>query len=468
MSRINHLTTACFSLIFLTCIAQSSFAASLSEEQARLSALQQSLQKQEADLKEMREELDTYPAKISAARADLLKAEGELAAETRQLQNLQARSEESPIAARELPIKEHAVRMSQRRVRSETRMLERYQRYHDNLQEEIAEAQQNVAQLKQRIAAQNMRIAEVQQEPGRSAARPTPSAPADVEEVATAESTQEEEQDAPLAGPASQQPPVLSAADYRAFETAKDEMGRVKEAIARNPSSSPRYSSLELSSSDIGRVPFTHLGADQYRADVVLPSGRHRFRIDSLRFRADISADNAGETYVFLVDASDRARLRATYFKESLLSYLGQQPVLAEETKAEEAEAVELQTVTLPSGKTVQLPEDDVYALEIAREHSALLKELALESSASKPSFSSLSLSGNLLETTEFQHLGQNQYRAEVAVQGGRQTIKINRSTFRINIPDADEGEIYLFFVDATRPNRLQVTYYKKSILDFL
>jgi uncharacterized protein YlxW (UPF0749 family) len=477
MSRIIRTFIACFSLVVFACLAQVTMAASVSEERARLAALQQSLQKQEADLQEMQTELETYPEKISAAEADVRKAEEDLAAERRLLQDLQGRSGESPEIDREIPIKEHAIRMAQRRVRSENRMLERYQRFHDDLQEEIAEAQQDAARLKQRIAQQNARIAEAQQQSQRAAAAAARSAPAPepvavepaeevATEVVTAEPTAEEE--APVEEPVSEQAPALSLADYQAFQTASEAMQRLEQAIARNPSGGPRYSSLQLTGSDISNVPFSHLGADQYRAEVVLPSGRHRFRIDSLRFQADISADNAGETYVFLVDASDRARLRATYFKESLLTYLGQQPVLANETSVTEDKEVELQTVTLASGKTVQLSEDDVYALEIAREHTLLLKEFALESNTSKPFFSSLTLSGNLMETAEFRHLGQDQYQAEIIVQSGRQTIRINRSTFRINIPDADEGETYLFFVDATRPTRLQVTYYKKSILDYL
>ncbi|MCW8196519.1 hypothetical protein F6455_17125 [Proteobacteria bacterium 005FR1] len=476
MSRVIRTCIACFSLFFLSQIA---LGATEAEERQRLETMQQSLRNQQADIGQMREELATYPDKISAVEAELRKAQEELAAEERALESLKANAGD-PSADREIPIKEHAVRMSQRRVRSETRMLERYQRYRDDLLEEIAKAEQDTAQLKQRITAQNRRIAQAREEAERAAQAATAAASAPTpkpqqeqlpevvpepeveEQLAAAEPRAEQ-----MSKTASEETPVLSPEDYQAFETARSAMQRTEEAVSRNPRSNPRFSNLLLTGSDIEDAPFTHLGADQYRTEVVLPSGRQRFRIDSLRFRATISAENAGETYVFLVDASDRSQLKAAYFKKQLLSYLDQEPVLASATTAPKPE--ELEKVTLASGKTVQLSEDDAYALEIAREHMALLKEFQEGAGTSTPSFSSLALSGNMIEKeAEFKHLGQDQYQAEVKVQSGRQTIRINRSSFRIDIPDADEGETYLFYVDATRPSRLQLTYFKKAILDYL
>jgi len=260
----------------------------------------------------------------------------------------------------------------------------------------------------------------------------------------------------------------LSVADYEAFQTAKAAMERAESKIAREPNANARFNNSQLTGSDIPDTAFTHLGANQYRADVVLPSGRQSFRIDSLRFRVTISPDNAGETYVFLVDASDRVQLKASYFKEYLLNYLDSEPKVAvEAASAAKAEEEALETITLASGKTVSLSEDDAYALEIAREHSQLLQDIVREGKGT-PSFSNLSISGDQIENTAFEHLGQDQYRVEVTVRAGRQNIKVNRSSFRIDIPDADEGERYLFFVDASRPSRLQLTYYKKSILDYL
>lgn len=463
----------CIAYLSLFCVSHFSFAASVDEERQRLETLEQSLRKQEISIEEMREELASYPDKIATVEGELRKAQEELAAEQGQLETLESQVGESPTVTREIPIKEHAVRMAQRRVRSETRMLERYRRYRDDLQEEIADAEQDIAQLKQRMSGQNRRIAQAQQEAERAAQQAASAAeaapePAPVPEPLPAEEEQlaSEEEAPPAVELASEETPVLSAEDFEAFETARSAMQRAEEAIASDPDSDPRFSNLLLTGSDIDDISFTHLGADQYRAEVVLPSGRHRFRIDSLRFRTTISAENAGETYVFLVDASDRARLKAAYFKKYLLSFLDKEPVLASQKTA--PDQADLEMVTLASGETVELPEDDAYALEIAREHTALLRELQQEGSTDEPFFSNLSLSGNLIETATFKHLGQDQYQAEVGVQSGRQTVKINRSSFRIDIPDADEGEVYLFFVDASRPTRLQLTYYKKSILDYL
>ncbi|MGQ9425985.1 hypothetical protein ACXYTJ_04715 [Gilvimarinus sp. F26214L] len=463
MLRLAQSTIACLTLFLF---AQWAVAATVAEEQQRLQALQQSLAKQEASLNEMQTEMGTYPPKLADAQAQVQNAERELATGRKELAELkeQAASDPTPKLEREIPLKEHAVRMLERRVRSETRMLERYQRYRDNLQEDIAQVENDVTQLKRRISEQRRRVAAAQAAPTPKATAGTPAPIRAPEQKAPAASTQSEAVASAAPEPQRAAKPELSSADYEAFQLATATMDRVEKLVASKPGTNPRYTSLELSGSDIENVPFTHLGADQYQAEVVLPSGSQRFRIDSLRFRATISTENAGETYVFIVDARDRHRLKANYFKKSLLAYRGTEPVLA--TRKERSTEPELETVELASGELIQLSEEDAYALEIAREHAGLLSEL----NAGQPQAggASFTISGNSLDSAEMEHLGQDQYRAELKVQSGRQSVKINRSSFRIEIPEADEGEIYLFFVDASRPTRLQLTYYKKSLLDYL
>lgn len=468
---------------FTLCLfAQLAFGASVAEEEQKLTVLQQSLAAERAELSEMQTELETYPTKLTTTENDLASAEQELKTVNAEVAELQSKVKEEPTqqAERELTLKQHAARMSERRVRSETRMLERYSRYVDDLREDAGKAEQNIAQLQERIASQRQRVAEARSEASKPAAKVSQAPPRPAKTVDQPAPAPE----APQPAPAPQAEPVaanteqenelpaLSKEDFEALQLAKSTMARVEEVTAAGSNSRPRHSNLRLTGSSIADVAFTHLGANQYRAEVILPSGRQRFRIDSLNFRTDISPENAGETYVFIADASNGARLSASYFKKSLLDYLGTEPALAsEEAFAEEASAekeMDMQTVELPSGDRVELSEEDAYAVEIAREHSTVLEELAREEDAGSPPFSSLSLTGSNLTAVDFEYLGHSQYRAEVAVQSGRQSVSINRGSYRIDIPDADDGEVYLFFVDATRRNRLLLTYYKKSILDYL
>lgn len=462
-------------ILFLSLMVtgQASLAATVAEEKQRLSALQQSLSTRQASLQEMQAELEAYPAKLQMAEDELKSAEAELQEEERELAKIQAELQANPStqAERELNLQELAVRMAQRGVRSEDRVLERFTRYRDTLREDIANAEKAAAQLQERIRQQERRVelaeTEAREPKPETEVKPT-------RQTKVAEPTpppRPEPEPAVVAAPPPPEPAgplILPRETFEAFELARDTMKRVEELLAQNTGSGGRELDLKLTGSDIEDVPFEHLGANQYRAKVALPSGPQRFRIDDLRFRATIATENAGETYVFMVDAADRRRLKATYFQESLLDYIGRNPVAADAVESEETEEANMQAVELPSGQTVELSEEDAYSLEIAMEHQALVKELQQEQDNEDPFFSGLTLSGNLLETTAFEYLGHGLYLAESSVQAGRQNIKVNRGNFRIEIPDTDDGEVYLFYVDASRPTRLRLTYYKKSILDYL
>lgn len=461
-----------YALLIVLCTvaaaSQTHAASTVEQERSRLAALEQSLSRQQAEVGELRNELESYPARLSEAEDALLRAEQELANHQRDLAEMQRRAqqEDSLQLNRDINLKEHAISMAERRVRSETRMLERYRRYYNNLRDDIANGERDIAQLTRRLADQQQRLDFAQAAPSESrppavAAPSVIKAPASAPSVAPASSANlESTADAAVA------PPVLSAADMAGFKLADSTMSRVEELVAANPNSSPRFTNLQLVGADLEPVAFSHLGANQYQAEVVLPSGSHRFRIDSLRFRVQIPAEDAGELFVFVVDASDRQRTKAFYFKKALLAYRNQAPVLAQQSSKPKPEPA-VEQVQLASGKTVALSEDDAFALEIARDQMNLLADLELDLNK-RDHNSRYSISGNLMDNASMAHLGGDQYLAEVTVQSGRQTVRINRSTFRIEIPDADEGEVYLFFVDASQPNRLQMTYYKKALLQYL
>ncbi|WP_288129511.1 hypothetical protein [Microbulbifer sp.] len=70
--------------------------------------------------------------------------------------------------------------------------------------------------------------------------------------------------------------------------------------------------------------------------------------------------------------------------------------------------------------------------------------------------------------TKEFEFLGDNQYRLIAPVSGGRQTYKINSWKFRRTIPWDDEGERYVFILDARRLSRPRLVMYPEYVLSHL
>lgn len=464
-----------YALLFVLCtfaaVSHTQAQTTVEEERNRLVALEQSLSRQQAELRELRAELDAYPARLSEAEEALLRAEQELANHQRDLAAMQRRAEreDSLQLNRDINLKEHAISMAERRVRSENRMLERYRRYSNSLRDDVAQAERDIAQLHRRIADQQQHLSFA--ETALSTAARVSAAPAAIGAPAAAPAPAERVAPAPApantstaGSPASL--PALPPQDVEALKLADSVMSEVEELLAKNPNTSPRFSNLQLSGSDLEPVTFAHLGADQYQAEVLLSSGTHRFRIDNLRFRVQIPAADAGESFVFIVDARDRQRMKAFYFKKALLAYRHQDsPVLAQQSESKPEAESALEQVRLSSERT--LSEEDAFALEVARDQMNLLADLELDLNK-RENNARYSISGNLIDNTGMGHLGRDQYVAEVAVQSGRQTIRINRSTFRVEIPDADEGEVYLFFIDASQPNRLQMTYYKKALLQYL
>ena len=123
----------------------------------------------------------------------------------------------------------------------------------------------------------------------------------------------------------------MSEQDYKEFKFAKEKMSDTDELIASASSNdSPNITDLTLRNTDLGDVTFSYLGNQQYRADKALPSGRHTFRIERLRFNIEVPDSAAAQDYIFIVDARDKNNLRASYFRRSLLDYIGKEVAVAQ------------------------------------------------------------------------------------------------------------------------------------------
>jgi len=112
-----------------------------------------------------------------------------------------------------------------------------------------------------------------------------------------------------------------------------------------------------------------------------------------------------------------------------------------------------------------ELPELDMEALAFARKEVQRLDDLLASGKGGRPIFNRLILRGDQIEGNEFEFLGRRQYRTEAVVIQGRQLFEVAGHKFRRTIPAADDGQAYVFILDAKRPSRPRLVMYKKSLI---
>ena len=66
----------------------------------------------------------------------------------------------------------------------------------------------------------------------------------------------------------------------------------------------------------------------------------------------------------------------------------------------------------------------------------------------------------------EFKFQGRKLYLAESDVKSGQQIFRVGSKNFRSTIPAADDGQVYMFILDAKRPSSPRLSMFKKSLLD--
>ncbi|NIB43851.1 hypothetical protein HBA55_29885 [Pseudomaricurvus alkylphenolicus] len=115
-----------------------------------------------------------------------------------------------------------------------------------------------------------------------------------------------------------------------------------------------------------------------------------------------------------------------------------------------------------------EMTELDREALAYAQKEIERLEKLVAEGGNSRATFKRLTLKGSKLGTSEFEFLGQNQYRVDTQVTKGRQIIQIGKHKFRRTIPASDDGSEYVFIFDAKRPSRPRLVMFRKSLLQHL
>lgn len=503
-------------LVFLSLaiFSSASVANTVNQEKAKLTNLQQALTKQQQNYADIQDEIKDYPEKLKSARDDLVNSELELDKAKAELQNLKIEaSKPGADLERDIKLKEHSVKMAERRASREGRSLERVKRDEGALQEEATKIKSTVDRLTRQVQAQERQVAETEAIARRqeqeiktpkpvvdipappvaapAVARPAPQpaprpAPAPVRQTETVRAVPD-----PI--PAEQLPalnsretvaaqapatakPTLAEEDYEAYLVAE----RVTNELKIKATKGGNYDDITLKGSDIADTTLTHVGERSFRGEAIVVAGDQRLRVKNNRFRMSVPERDDGETYVFVVDQKKVSKPKVFYFKKSLTAFIGTNPIVKPTAKASQpAVAAKPQAaapavartanVQKPAPTNGNLSEDDLEGIEVAREQVALLEDLKSLEGTDKPFFDRLTLSGKSLESAvNMEYLYRDQYAAETVVEAGRQLVKVNTKKFRIVIPEQDDGETYMFYIDASNPQRLQLTFFKKSLMGLL
>lgn len=108
-----------------------------------------------------------------------------------------------------------------------------------------------------------------------------------------------------------------------ARERALAEMERVKQKLLEGDTAG-QAANLFLKGDDGAEYGmFQYLGAQQYRADAVIPDASARFRVAGRTYQVKISDAGVGQEFVFLYDLSNPDKPRFVTFKKSLISEEG-------------------------------------------------------------------------------------------------------------------------------------------------
>ncbi|MGH1469759.1 MAG: hypothetical protein ACRBCS_01090 [Cellvibrionaceae bacterium] len=483
-------------LFSLALFSPLSIADTVNQERAKLTNLKQTLAKQQQNYSDIQEEIKDFPEKLKDAQDDLQSAESELDKAKTDLQNLKIEaSKPGSNLERDIKLKEHSVKMAERRANREGRSLERVQRDEGSLQNEANKIKNTVDRLTRQVATQERILAETEaiarrQEQEIKAPKPVlpapvvsqPAKPATAVKVVTPKPAPITANKAPaIVAKKVQAPPApkqttLSESDYEAFLVAE----RVTKELEAKANIGGNYSDITLKGSDIADTTLTHVGDKSFRGETIVIAGDQRIRVKNNRFKMSVPEKDDGETYVFVVDQKRSNKPKIFYFKKSLVPLIGTNPakiVASSQDKKQQKPSVKTASVSAKSMTPIRktdlalgnLSAADSEGLEIAREQMALLEDLKGGLDNNKPFFDRLVLSGRSIENpVKMEHLHQEQYAAETIVEAGRQLVKVNSKKFRIVIPESDDGETYMFYIDASNPQRLQLTFFKKALLNLL
>lgn len=108
---------------------------------------------------------------------------------------------------------------------------------------------------------------------------------------------------------------------------------------------------------------------------------------------------------------------------------------------------------------------DELARSQAAAEERRLAKALAAPKRSGNQRYSDLRIKSDTVDAG-FEFLGNHQYRAETAIDGGRHMFSVGSHHYRGTIPNSDDGEVYVFLFDTSRKGKPRLSMYRKSLLN--
>ncbi len=160
------------------------------------------------------------------------------------------------------------------------------------------------------------------------------------------------------------------------------------------------------------------------------------------------------------VKAEEKARVAERDVQESLAK--SQQLAVVQQTMADQPSVSDSQLIQTPKS----LSPADKLAKENAKQMLAAVNKDIADKPGRRPLYKRLSLKGQSLVSVPFSFLGANYYRAEARVSSGSQFFEVSKNRFKRELPEADDGLVYVFIYQAKSASRGVLQYYKKSLLE--
>jgi len=464
--------------LLLAFSAQFALAASVSQEKSELASLQRNLAAQEQKLSKVNAELQTLPTALEKAQADLASVEPEYNTEKSAFNKIKIENTASPSESTERQFKLAEIKfgLAERRYQNAKSEVDKLKEREQQLKQELASTETAIKNNRDQVRRQEIRLADtieteerLAQEAARTKAEQERKAQLAASKPVIEPPKPIEPEPAPVVtAPAPSKTVELTPAEIEELNFAKAKMSETEQLVAKaSGNDNPSFSNLSIDGSNFEDIPFQHLGNNQYRADVTLHAGRHSFQIEDLRFRVDVpDTYTAGQVYVFLVDGSDRNRLRASYFRKELLNYFDKE-VVTVQPKPTMADNVAAQGV-VETAEGILMSKEEYKEFQFAKEKMAETeKAVAQTSSGDKANIDNLQLRNSDIGDLPFEYLGNQQYRADVALPSGRHAFRVESLKFNVDVPQASGAQEYTFLVDAREKNNLRASYFRKFLLNY-
>ncbi len=164
-------------------------------------------------------------------------------------------------------------------------------------------------------------------------------------------------------------------------------------------------------------------------------------------------------------EAERLARKQAAQKEEAeRLARLEQQRIKQEQLRKEMEEKQRLAELE-KARKAKELSPLDKEAKAYALKEMERLNEKLASGGMGKPLYKRVIMTVNGQNPLNYEFIGRKYYLLETSVQAGRQLFEINNFKFRRTIPQADDGEDYVFLFDTKKAERPRLVMFKKSLI---